>query len=150
MKTLSYFLITDCFLLRPVGGGVCIIEWSLSYKWMLHIWIKVSALRMSGHLAKESSHLDRRLYLDCPTKTWTLSVCVCKKRNLESALQLCVFPSSSFNSVWGYIPNRFALLVSESISVLCCGPVGAPRKLELRTRNEMNTAIFMHVWERKL
>lgn len=99
---------------------------------------------MSDHLAKESSRLDLRLYLDCPTKTRTLSVCVWKKklRISSAALRVSLLP---FNSVWGYIPNRFVLLVSESISVLCCGPVGAPRKLELRTRNEMNTAIFMHV-----
>lgn len=76
-------------------------------------------------------------------------------RNLLSPLQLSVFFFFLFSyflrlasSVWGYIPNRFVLLVSESISVPRRGPVGAPRKLELRTRNEMNAAIFMRVWER--
>lgn len=77
-----------------------------------------------------------------------------KELALTSAA-LCVFFFLSFpyflrlaSSVWGYIPNRFVLLVSESISVPRRGPVGAPRKLELRTRNEMNAAIFMRVWER--
>lgn len=43
------------------------------------------------------------------------------------------------------IPDRFVLLVWEGISVLCCGPEGAPRKLELRTRNETTVQIFMRV-----
>lgn len=51
--------------------------------------------------------------------------------------------------VWLHsIPDRSVLLVWERISVLCCGPVGAPRKFELRTRNETNVEIFMRVREK--
>lgn len=54
---------------------------------------------------------------------------------------ICNFPPLALASV----PDRFVLLVWEGRSVLCCGPVGAPRKLELRTRNETSVQIFMHV-----
>lgn len=49
---------------------------------------------MSDHLVKESSRLDLRLYLDCPTKTWTLSVCVWKKklRVSSAALRVSLLP----------------------------------------------------------
>lgn len=52
---------------------------------------------------------------------------------------------ATFSAFLRSIPDRFVLLVWECISVLCCGPAGAPRKLELRTRNKTNVEIFMVV-----
>lgn len=116
---------------------------------MLRSWIKVFRIPnvQPAHWV-EPIRPDHRLHLHSPRKTPVEGTC----SHLCSSLCFSFLSFPYFlrlaSSVWGYIPNRLVLLVSESISVPRRGPVGAPRKLELRTRNEMNAAIFMRVWER--
>ncbi len=124
-------LLFDYWLLPLEAYGFwCIIEHSWSHKWLLHIRIKVWVLWMSNHLAEECFSPVSRHALYAARETWSLVIfqsnwCTAWRKKVTTCfavLQLRISLAQCGNT-----PNRFVLLVSRSISVLCCGPVGALR-----------------------
>lgn len=144
MKTLTYFLITDCFPWRPVGfdallsnpeaiNDCCTPELRFGYSECPIIWPRnlpphLSLCLIFSQRDSESGHVPVQLMHSMEKETYS---------------QLCSVASLNvFGSVWLLPPTGLFPFVSESICVFFYGSVGALREPELRKRNEINIYII--------